>query len=51
MPTQNQHVSIFILVPFGGRELVKSRRAQGSPTAHLALSAFVVGKKAVSPDN
>ena len=51
VPTQNEHISIFIFVPFRGRELVKSRRALGSPTAHLAPSAFGLGKKAVSPDN
>lgn len=30
---------------FRGRELAKSRRALRSPTAHLAPSAFVLGKR------
>lgn len=30
---------------FGGRELAKSRRALRSPTAHLAPSAFALGKR------
>lgn len=35
----------FYSCPFGGRELVKSRGALRSPTAHLAPSAFVLGER------
>lgn len=51
VPTHYEHISIFILVPLWGGELVKSRRARRSPTAHLVPSAFALRKKAVSPDN